>query len=110
MKFRLYGASDDLAEVDGDISGELGCYDRDVEVRIGARRGPGCIATLSYGGAGVWEVGVRQLDEGVPILGSLRVEAEGYSAVLCVEVPDGTPVVWRCVGKDEDDDAWQVPD
>jgi len=56
MTTRIYGASDDLIEFDGDVRGEVGFYGKD--------DGPGCLlvcsdgtlleASYGKGGAGIW--------------------------------------------------------
>lgn len=115
---RFFGASDDLAECRGDVEGEIGCFDCEVEVRIGEPDG-GCYVLISYE-HGIpcpcWAVSVVQLDEGVPIPWPIRVGTidrvnevfggVGYSACAEVDCPPGTPVFWRRKGEGE---AWQVP-
>jgi hypothetical protein len=42
---RIYGASDDLIEVEGDVIGEHGCYDEDTILRCD----DGTVLTVHYG-------------------------------------------------------------
>lgn len=124
MKFSVHGASDDLVEFDGDIRGEAGSDS--VEISIGP---PGRCALVEFWYArpgtksGVWECSIRQNDEGEPLPGAFTVRRcdnrnkgeAGYSVVLEVDVPDGTPVVYRHVtmpkdgGRKGDEMDWQVP-
>lgn len=125
MKFAIYGCSDDLVEFEGDIHGEAGSDS--IEISIGP---PGRCALVEFWYArpgtssGVWECSIRQNDEGEPLPGTFTIRRcdntgrrgeAGYSVVLEVEVPDGTPVVYRDVsmpgdtGRKGDEMEWQVP-
>lgn len=58
---RIYGASDDLIEFEGDVSGEVGCYgtdDRDRGVLVACS--DGTLLEVKYGkaGMGVWGITV----------------------------------------------------
>lgn len=59
MATRIYGASDDLIEFDGDVRGEVGCYgtdDRDQGVLVMCS--DGTVLEVKYGKSdeGIWEV------------------------------------------------------
>lgn len=61
MKTRIYGASDDLIEIDGAISDEVNVYLKDGEkVKISASDGTN--ATIEYDDNGEWKIEV--LDAG----------------------------------------------
>lgn len=56
---KIYGASDDLVEFDGDFSGEVGCYGTDDQERgVLVVVSDGTILEVKYGkgGDGIWEV------------------------------------------------------
>lgn len=91
---RIYGASDDLVEIEGDIREELGSYDRETVILIG-REDAGVVVRVEYGHgnrAGVWGVAFEPVDEDVPIPWPVCVEmgGRGYSAVAVVDCPPGT--------------------
>lgn len=111
---RIYGASDDCIEIEGDVEGEL-YADRDGKavLLVGEERA-GLVVTVRYAprDAAVWQVGVEPVDEAVPMPWSARVEVQGYTAVLVVECPPGTPVRklhpvdgWVRLDADEEDAA-----
>lgn len=115
--FVMWGASDDLLDFDGDVYGEIGCYDRPAYVRV---QGEGCGAFFvwryaSTGPGGVWSCEVRQIEEGLP-LPVINIKAEsrrsgsvGYSPLVHVEGPG--LVVHTCApdsGWPKDHD-WEVP-
>ena len=95
---RIYGASDDLVEIedsagDGD---EIDCYDRGVEILVDDPHHGGVIVRADYapkGAGAVWQFGLRQLDEDVPIPWPVHIEAKGYSVHVVIECPPGTPYV-----------------
>lgn len=67
MATKVYGASDDLIEFEGDLSGEVGCYGTDDEDGVGCLLAfsDGTIAAAKYGkpgAGGVW--GFTVLREG----------------------------------------------
>jgi len=56
---RIYGASDDLIEFDGEFSGEVGCYgtdDREHGVLVVVSDGTVLEVKYGKGGRGIWEV------------------------------------------------------
>jgi len=55
MSTRVYGASDDLVELEGDLNGEVSCYQGDVLVAFS----DGTVLRIQYGKpslAGVWQI------------------------------------------------------
>ena len=97
---RIYGASDDLVEIEGDVSDEvsqlrwilIGDETRGVRVRMKYA------ATKTSDG--VWEGRVEQVKEGVPMFPITIDEAEpgghpdprSYSVRINIDCPPGTPV------------------
>jgi hypothetical protein len=62
---KIYGASDDLIEFDGDVSGEVGCYgtdDREHGVLVAGSDGTLLDVKYGKGGAGIW--GIQLLKAG----------------------------------------------
>ncbi len=91
MGTRIYGASDDLVEVEGDVCGEVGCYDKDLLLACS----DGTILVAHYGkpgAGGVWSIEVLRkgdLFEGVDICTS--EDADPHSDV--VRFRDGLKMV-----------------
>lgn len=59
MTTRIYGTSDDLVEIDGDIRGEIDCFgtdDRNYGILLACS--DGTILEVKYGkhGQGIWEI------------------------------------------------------
>ena len=96
---RIYGVSDDLVEIEGDVEEEIGCYDKAVTLEVGGAKG-GLRVVAEYAprhassDVGVWRLGVEPIDEDVPIPWPVRVELaeRGYSPVINIDCPPGTPV------------------
>ena len=114
---KFYGCSDDLAEVDGDVSGELSpSGDYGVVAKVGTKNG-GCYVRLQYNSLennGCWDVTVGRLDEDIPIPWPIKIEmgnrmaergSDGYTAMAIIECPPGTPVVW----KSYPENGWEKP-
>lgn len=92
----IYGASDDLIEVEGDLEG---CDEYNGEEAVFAIAG--LKVTVEYADAGVWAIKVAQLDEGDPVtaknitLGvsnAINPENPPYSMQLDMDVPDDAVV------------------
>lgn len=63
MSTRVYGASDDLIEFEGELFGEVGCYGTDDrEQGVLLTFSDGTLAEVKYGkgGRGIWEIKVLQ--------------------------------------------------
>lgn len=59
MSTRIWGASDDLVEIDGDVRGEEGSFDTDTLLVCS----DGSILSIEYGKLGVWKITIiRQGD------------------------------------------------
>lgn len=59
METKIYGASDDLIEFDGEVSGEVGCYGTDNrENGVLVMCSDGTVLDVKYGkgGMGVWGI------------------------------------------------------
>ena len=103
---RIYGASDDLVDIEGHPDGdEIGCYDRDVIVIVEDPAGGGIAVRMSYApgfpkkacgreiGFGCWSAEVVQLaeDEPVPwpvaVKHAIRGGTVGYSVVVEIDAP-----------------------
>jgi hypothetical protein len=55
MKTKIYGASDDLIEIEGQINDEIGCFDHKLPIKIECS--DGTIATIFYNGE--WKIEVK---------------------------------------------------
>jgi hypothetical protein len=96
---KIYGASDDLVELErltsfGQWSSvdEVGGYEEIVQVTIGRDDG-GLIVEMHYGELGVWSAKVSQIGEDVPIPWNVSIETQddvGYSVAVLVDCPDDT--------------------
>lgn len=106
MKVRIYGASDDLVEVEGcPNADERGAYNRTVSVAIGGDKG--IVVSNRHDGKLGWvtslHLGPRFEDEDpMPFPVSVEMSHTGYSLAVIVECPDGTLVEY--LDTDEDDE------
>jgi len=98
MQFQIYGHSDDCLEFEGDVYGEVGCYDSPVVVRIGTKEAcvfVTCEYAPSWQQAGVWCLTPHLMEEDVSWPEGVTIEVKpkhAYSTALHVTAPDGTPV------------------
>jgi len=89
---KIYGHSDDVVVIMGDITDELGAFDRERVITIGGD-GEGLEVTAIYAKGGTWKFSLRQIDEDVPMPWPVRiVPAHAYSLAVIVDCPPGTPV------------------
>lgn len=96
---RIYGASDDLVEIeeDGAPLEEIGCYGTEVALLIGDDepmpgefRAEGVIVSIHHGHFG-WVVGVASVDdESARPPWALRLDHENYSPAIEIDCPPGT--------------------
>jgi len=78
----LYGASDDLIEIDGDFREEIAEEKADLEIA-------GLIITVEF--EGCWSIKVIQMDEEVPVTAEnikLSIAESGFSMQLDMDIPD----------------------
>jgi hypothetical protein len=92
----IYGASDDLVEVEGNIDGdgEYGCYAEEWEGTLTSPEGESLIVRAEFGAKGSaadWRISVEntQTYPGWPMHFARRPDREGDPA-LVIEVPAGT--------------------
>jgi len=79
---KIYGASDDLIEIDGDFSEEISNEKATLEMA-------GLIITVEF--EGCWSIKVIQMDEEVPVTAEnmkLSIAEGGYSMCLDMDLPD----------------------
>jgi len=60
MSTEIYGASDDLIEFDGEMSGEHGSYNTSEERPCAVFLSDGTVLAIHYGDTGVWKIVVRE--------------------------------------------------
>ena len=99
--YRIYGASDDLIEVDGDLREE---YNADKGTfTLAAPDGAGVRIHVKYESTGTWRVGLHALDEDQDIndwrfvvlpSGDPARGEPAYSAVLVATAPDEAVLSW----------------
>lgn len=103
-KLIFYGASDDLAEVEGDHDGEYYIIGGRGTFRLEGHGATGVRVHLVYEDSGCWSVGVSPLGEDTPVPDSwtFTVQPRGieggyprYSAVLTAGVDDDVVVTWE---------------
>jgi hypothetical protein len=96
----IYGASDDLVEIEGDVKDEVA---PGKVIQVGdSTRGVRVVFKYAVGkGSGsVWRGSIEQIDEGVPMFPVTISEAEpsgypnptSYSVKFNIDCPVGTPV------------------
>lgn len=89
MSLTIYGASDDLIEVEGSIREEFQCYSGNGEITIASSDGAMRVF-LRLEANGCWSAGVGQIDEGarLPWLVAFgRPEHCAYSVAVTVDCP-----------------------
>lgn len=103
----IYGASDDLVEVEihgkyGQEGFELDAYDRGKTICLTIPDGTGMRVYAEYSptdlGGGVWMIGVAQLGEDQPIPDwpmKYRTAKNGYSPMLIIEAPEDIAVSYE---------------
>jgi hypothetical protein len=90
---KIYGASDDLVELEGGPDGddEIDALDRDVRITIGSDAHGGIVVVMSYAPGdvedGVWQARLSPIAEDVACPWPVRVECKGYSAVVEIDCP-----------------------
>lgn len=89
----IYGASDDLVEVEGLFTNEFYVQgdNEAVTLLVTCPDGRSCKVRVAYVDGGVWAVSYQPSDEDVPAPTG-RVECGGYTARLILDVPEGTKV------------------
>lgn len=108
---KIYGASDDLVELEGCVEDEIDCYDKWVQITVGypeaehGRASQGVKVIMRYApkwvNAGVWSAEIFPIDEDVEIPWPVKVELSErkYSAQVVIDCPEGTPVTWKKIQK-----------
>lgn len=90
---KIYGASDDLVEIEGGPEGddEINVIDKDVRFTIGSDVHGGIVVVMSYAPDdledGCWQARLAPIAEDVPCPWPVRVDAKGYSAVVQIDCP-----------------------
>lgn len=93
---KIYGASDDLIEIDGDISDEFGCYNgrkKTIETSLGTK------AKIHYGDEGCWKIEliskgsdfielIETTGDGHKHTEKNALNCTGYSDVLVLDYPE----------------------
>lgn len=107
MSLRIYGASDDLVEIEGHFAEEVDCYDRSVLITVGwpeanaGRDSQGVYVLMRYAPkwvkTGVWTAEISPLDEDVEIPWPVTVSlgGRGYTAEVVIDCPDNVPVTFK---------------
>lgn len=94
---QIYGYSDDLVEVEGDVSDEYSVYDRAAWLRIDDPvDGTSVIITGEYGKhSAVWTFSVEPVGDGVPMMPvKILAHENGYSPLLTIECSANATVRW----------------
>jgi hypothetical protein len=113
---KIYGASDDLVEIEGHPDGdEVNCYNHDVLVYIGDPTTGGLAIRMTYApnvgevdgesiGFGCWAAEVCQLAEDCPIPWPVTLTVQrrnsgevGYSVCVNIDAPTGVPLAFKTV-------------
>ncbi len=73
----VYGASDDLIELEGELRGEHGCYASSEAEPVALFLSDGTVLAIHYSEAGVWKIDVREKGA---LFDSLRIETSPDAA------------------------------
>lgn len=104
---KIYGASDDLVEIEGHVTDEIGCYDKNVLLTIGwpneetPQMGRGLYVLMRYSpphfNHGCWTAELSPLEEEaeIPWPVSIKLGRRGYTVEINIECPDDVPVSWK---------------
>ena len=90
-KVTIYGASDDLVELDGDIRDEIGCYD---EPNMKLAFSDGTVLSVKYDDDGCWRV--NRVAEGTAAME--KVDAEGPDGNYSDRVTLTGDIKWAVAG------------
>lgn len=107
---RIYGASDDLVEVEADdgTGDEIGSYEQETTILVGTIKA-GVVVRFTYGprvgeigAGGTWQARIDLVDEDIRFPWKVGVDTSerGYSPVIVIDCPNGTP--WRVLGQRKD--------
>lgn len=108
MKIRIYGASDDLIEVEGcEGADEFNSYERGPVMWRGDLHAPDGDAMRAYAlYDGCWSIALGQVDEGKPLPDwDIEILQIGrYSSMAQIDAPEGTKLVdvWPTSGEEDD--------
>lgn len=97
---QIYGASDDLVEIEGDVEGadEYNAYDEGFQGVIEAPDGGTAILYVEYRDNGCWTATLGRYEEGYAIPSEWGVELStnselcAYSTVLTLTLPAGSTI------------------
>ena len=92
MTTTIYGASDDLIEIEGDISEEFAAYDLDEDAVIGASNG--VLLRVRYDDDGVWRLAPIRGADRVTITVAPVDDDDNYSDRVVIT----DPVEWVVLG------------
>lgn len=107
---RIYGASDDLVEIEGHPDGdEVGCYDEDVLIQIGDEETGGVVIRMSYAprfnaftaAFACWSAEIAQIDEDKPIPWPISISTNRYSVEVRIDAPPSVALIFRPVARTE---------
>jgi hypothetical protein len=104
----MYGGSDDLVELEGIVVDEISMFGDGVVVTVGDPETGGVLVKWRYaqGPGSTWSAEINMFDEGVPVPWMVSVkhrikrEEVGYSVVVSIDCPKGTPVSWAARNDD----------
>lgn len=102
MALTIYGASDDLIEVEGSIREEFNVYEGHAEIVVASSDGAMRVV-LDYGDNGCWSAGIRQIDEGARLPWPVafgRPEHCAYSVAVTIDCPADAQI--HLVGADDE--------
>lgn len=89
MSLTIYGASDDLIEVEGSIREEFQCYSGNGEIIVTAADGA-LRVFLRLEENGCWSAGIGQIDEGARIpwaVAFARPDHTAYTVAITIDCP-----------------------
>lgn len=111
MKIAFSGSSDDIIEImcpDQRIDDEIGAFNCQRFMKIEAPNGDGLIVFAQYANGtpdGTWTFGITLLGEDKPLPKwpiCFSTDANGYSPILTLDVPEGTTMTVYRRGGDRD--------
>ncbi len=95
--YKIYGASDDLIEIEGKHGDEIDTYKGPRWITFGNEVIGGIRVFAGHTGEWGWLLSVQPLDDDIPCPWpvSVVVADNGYSMAICIDCPDDTPWAYQ---------------
>ena len=101
---KIYGASDDLLEFEGDLYGEVGCYNSTKDEPIHVKVSDGTEFIAYYNEDGIWKIEIIEASTLFISLDKCERETDNcYSDILTLDEWDKVTAKYKC----KHSDSWE---